>query len=163
VVPARELAALGPWLRDRPQVALRRTPNGVVVAADSGERCLAAIDDVFPDYRAMLAALPTAATRAIVSRDALLTVVEDASDARVHCAIGGGGVRVLTAEREWRLAADVTGPAIAMDFASGTLRAALATAVGPDIMLDISRADMPVVIRSATAGDLTTLAMPVAP
>ncbi|WP_433609246.1 MerR family transcriptional regulator [Prescottella agglutinans] len=163
VVPARDLAALTPWLRDRPQVALRRAPDGVVVAADGDERRLAAIDDGFPDYRAMLSALPAAATRAIVPRDALLAVVEDASDARVHCTIRADGVRVLTAEREWRLNANVTGPAIEMDFASGTLRAALATAVGPDVMLDISRADMPVVIRSATAGDLTTLAMPVAP
>lgn len=163
VVPARELATLTPWLRECREVALRRAPDGVVVAAGGGERRLPAIDDAFPDYRAMLAALPAAATRAIVSRDALLAVTEDAADARVHCAIGAGGVRVLTGEREWRLDADVTGPAIEMCFASGALHAALATAVGPDVMLDLSRPDMPVAIRSATDGDLTTLAMPVAP
>lgn len=163
VVPARELAALTPWLRERREVALRRTPDGVVVAADNGDRRLTSIDDEFPDYRAMLAALPAAATRAIVSRDALLAVTEDASDARVHCVIAAGGVRVLTGDGERRLDADVTGPAVELCFASGALHAALATAVGPDVMLDLSRPDMPVAIRSATDGDLTTLAMPVAP
>jgi hypothetical protein len=32
--------------------------------------------------------------------------------------------------------------------------------VGPEIMLDISAPDQPVVVRSATDGDLTTLVMP---
>ncbi|TLF80842.1 MerR family transcriptional regulator [Nocardia cyriacigeorgica] len=56
--------------------------------------------------------------------------------------------------------ATVTGPDITLAFARSTLRPALTAAVGPDIMLDIAAPDLPVVIRSATDGDLTTLAMP---
>ncbi|WP_430335270.1 MerR family transcriptional regulator [Rhodococcus sp. ACT016] len=163
VVPGRELAALTEWLRAHREIVLRRAPDGVVVAADGDERLCGTLDDAFPDYRAMLADLPAPSTRVIVSRDALLAATEDASDARVHCEIAVDAVKVLAGESERRLDADVSGPAIAMSFASGTLRAALTTAVGPDVMLDISRPDMPLVIRSATDGDLTTLAMPVAP
>ncbi|MBF6083230.1 MerR family transcriptional regulator [Nocardia cyriacigeorgica] len=56
--------------------------------------------------------------------------------------------------------ATVIGTDIALAFARSTLRPALTTAVGPDVMLDIAAPDLPVVIRSATDGDLTTLAMP---
>ncbi|MCL2535827.1 MAG: hypothetical protein FWE39_16840, partial [Nocardiaceae bacterium] len=107
--------------------------------------------------------LPPAVTRVIVSREELLAGTEDAPDTRIHCTIAADIVKVRTGEREWRLSADITGPAVDVCFASGTLRAALTTAVGPDVLLDISRPDMPVVIRSATDGDLTTLTMPVAP
>lgn len=59
-----------------------------------------------------------------------------------------------------RLSATVTGTAIDLTFDPATLRPAILTALGPDIMLDISAPDQPVVVRSATDGDLTTLAMP---
>ncbi|RDI16925.1 MerR-like DNA binding protein [Rhodococcus sp. AG1013] len=164
VVAAAELAALGPWLRGSRDVVLRSGSDRlVVVAAGGDERRCATIDDAFPDYRAMLTALPAASTRVVVSRDALLAAIEDSPDARIRCTIATDTVVVCVGEGETRLTAEVSGPGIEVHFASGTLRAALATAVGPDVMLDLSAADQPVVIRSATDGDLTTLAMPTAP
>lgn len=164
VVAAAELAALGPWLRGCRDVVLRSGSDRlVVVAAGGDERRCATIDDAFPDYRAMLTALPAASTRVVVSRDALLAAIEDSPDARIRCTIATDTVGVCVGEGETRLTAEVSGPGIEVHFASGTLRAALATAVGPDVMLDLSAADQPVVIRSATVGDLTTLAMPTAP
>ncbi|SFK32128.1 MerR family transcriptional regulator [Amycolatopsis sacchari] len=52
---------------------------------------------------------------------------------------------------------------LGVTFDAATLRAAVATAVGPDLLFDVSEPDQPVVIRSATDGDSTTLAMPVRP
>lgn len=46
-------------------------------------------------------------------------------------------------------------------FPFATLYPALAASVGPDVMLQISQPDLPVVVRSADGGDFTTLAMPV--
>ncbi|MGW0634694.1 DNA polymerase III subunit beta family protein [Nocardia salmonicida] len=53
-----------------------------------------------------------------------------------------------------------TGPAMTIHFAVTTLYPAVATAVGPDVMLDLIAPDQPVLIRSADDGDLSTLAMP---
>ncbi|HLS76065.1 MAG TPA: hypothetical protein VK083_04640, partial [Nocardia sp.] len=41
------------------------------------------------------------------------------------------------------------------------LRPAVDSALGPDLMLDLATPDRPVVVRSATDGDLTVLVMPV--
>ncbi|MEU4647091.1 MerR family transcriptional regulator [Nocardia fluminea] len=56
--------------------------------------------------------------------------------------------------------ATATGPAMTIHFAVTTLYPAVATAVGPDVMLDLIAPDQPVLIRSADDGDLSTLAMP---
>jgi len=59
-----------------------------------------------------------------------------------------------------QLTASVAGAAVTVTFDRTTLRPAVCGAVGPDIMLDISGPTDPVLIRSASDGDLTTLAMP---
>ncbi|MFC9471540.1 MerR family transcriptional regulator [Nocardia sp. NPDC056952] len=59
--------------------------------------------------------------------------------------------------------ARATGPAMTIHFAVTTLYPAVATAVGPDVMLDLIAPDQPVLIRSADDGDLSTLAMPCRP
>ncbi|TCJ95454.1 MerR family transcriptional regulator [Nocardia alba] len=56
-----------------------------------------------------------------------------------------------------------TGPAMAIHFAVTTLYPAVATAVGPDVMLDLIAPDQPVLVRSADDGDLSTLVMPCRP
>ncbi|MFI1236151.1 DNA polymerase III subunit beta family protein [Nocardia salmonicida] len=56
--------------------------------------------------------------------------------------------------------ARATGPAMTIHFDVTTLYPAVATAVGPDVMLDLIAPDQPVLIRSADDGDLSTLAMP---
>ncbi|MFD4355203.1 MerR family transcriptional regulator [Nocardia sp. NPDC058518] len=60
-------------------------------------------------------------------------------------------------------AAEITGPAMTVHFAVTTLYPAIAGAVGADVMLDLIAADMPVLIRSADDGGLSTLAMPCKP
>ncbi|MBH0776908.1 DNA polymerase III subunit beta family protein [Nocardia bovistercoris] len=59
-----------------------------------------------------------------------------------------------------RIPAMGSGPRVDLAFAPETLRPAIAAALGPDIMLDIAGPDQPVVVRSATDGDLTSLVMP---
>ncbi|CAM3024786.1 MerR family transcriptional regulator [Prescottella defluvii] len=163
VVPATDLDGLASWLRAHREVEIRYGAGGLVFVADGDDRRCSTLDDPFPDYRAMLAALPAAATRVVVSRDALLAAAEDAPDTRIRCTIGATGLTVRAGERERHLTATVTGHDLEVWFTAGTLHAAVATAVGPEVMLDLSAAHLPAVIRSATDGDLTTLAMPTAP
>lgn len=91
----------------------------------------------FPDYRLMLSALAPPRKRVVEKRADLLDAVETAPGARIHL------------------------DSIGLTFERATLRAAVVTAVGPDLLLEVSTPDQPVVVRSATDGDLTTLAMPV--
>ncbi|MFM1725185.1 MerR family transcriptional regulator [Rhodococcus sp. PAM 2766] len=163
VLPARALAALVPWFAGSADLALERQDDTVVLSVDGEERRCAVLPGSFPDYAAMLAALPPASTRVVVARDELLGVVEGLPAGTIRCVVAPHGIAVGTSAGPERwLDARVTGPGPELFFRRDNLRSALVTAVGPDLMLDISAADMPVVIRSATDGDLTTLAMPTA-
>lgn len=164
VVDADELARAVPWMIDQADIVLSPRAGAVQLASGATEHRCATIEEQFPDYRALLADLAPVRTRVIVGRGELIDAVESGGD--VLCmsidagavTVGGtGGKRSASA---LTIPATVTGPDIALAFARSTLRPALTTAVGPDIMLDIAAPDLPVVIRSATDGDLTTLAMP---
>lgn len=159
VLPARDIGALVPWFARSAELSIERRSDAVVITAAGEERRCTVLPGTFPDYTAMLAALPATRTRVVVAREALLGVVEDASAATVRCVVASSSISV----GDRRLSARVTGRDIELWFGRGNLRSAVATSVGPDLMLDISAADQPVVIRSATDGDLTTLAMPTAP
>lgn len=136
VVTRDEIERALPWLHEHDDVTLSLDPDGFSLCSKEEQYRCRAIEDDFPDYRMMLSALAPVRTRVIERRDALLEAVETAPGDRIH--VGSIG---LTFER-------------------ATLRAAIATAVGPDLLLEVSAPDQPVVVRSATDGDLTTLAMP---
>ncbi|MEV4125600.1 MerR family transcriptional regulator [Nocardia sp. NPDC049707] len=174
VVDAGELGGIGSWLRELDEVSLRAADDGLVLTGDRSERRCSTIDAAFPDYRAMLAGLGAVRTRVVVGRDALLTVLENGAAAQVIFSVDGSEFFV-TCDRHighgspqpqptahLRVPAAITGPDIEFAFSPKTLRPALMSAIGPEIMLDIAAADAPVVVRSATDGDLTTLVMPTA-
>ncbi|WP_410872551.1 MerR family transcriptional regulator [Nocardia sp. A7] len=154
----------------------------------------------FPDYRAMLAALPAVRTRVVLSRAALLYAMEHADSPMVVLQANPTGAVSMIASSSWSehvpaagiaetddsvaqeisvadsaeyrapvsgeapiLRATVTGPTMTIHFAVTTLYPAVATAVGPDVMLDLIAPDQPALIRSADDGDLLTLAMPCRP
>ncbi|MEV0853534.1 MerR family transcriptional regulator [Nocardia fluminea] len=124
----------------------------------------------FPDYRAMLTALAPVRTRVVLSRAALLDAMERAdsptvvlhttSTGTVSAAAGAPCEQLEPAAARHIPQATATGPAMTIHFAVTTLYPAVATAVGPDVMLDLIAPDQPVLIRSADDGDLSTLAMP---
>lgn len=61
------------------------------------------------------------------------------------------------------LSATVAGPPLTLHFDPAILHPAIATAIGPDLLLDLRGPDQPITLRSADRGDLTTLAMPIHP
>ncbi|MFE9787210.1 hypothetical protein ACFYO7_17685 [Nocardia salmonicida] len=219
-VNAGDLRAAASWLRRRHAVAIRpyrdrvefrmATTDSVdrdraerggepttrhAAQPDDTRRCCRRSTHDFPDYRAMLAALAPVRTRVVLTRAALLDVMEhlDSPTVVLHTT-STGTVSVTTStlrtehtpptgavttgdpvaqansaaacEASERGAvrpiphARATGPAMTIHFAVTTLYPAVATAVGPDVMLDLISPDQPVLIRSADDGDLSTLAMP---
>ncbi|MGS2804765.1 DNA polymerase III subunit beta family protein [Nocardia sp. MW-W600-9] len=118
----------------------------------------------FPDYRAMLAALPAVTTRVVLSRTAVLDALEQSGSPTITLHIDPAGeVRTAIDDNPRPLPATVTGPGMTIHFAVTTLYPAVAAAIGPDVMLDLTAPDLPARIRSADDGDQLTLAMPCRP
>lgn len=121
------------------------------------------LTEPFPDYQAMLAALPEATTRVTVPKELLLRALEEGVDEWVVLTVTGGVLGFgSAAERPTKsLDAAVTGADLRIGFQLTNFYPAISTAIGPDVMLDLRGPDQPVTVRSADRGDLTTLAMPV--
>ncbi|MDO3649472.1 MerR family transcriptional regulator [Nocardia mangyaensis] len=155
-------------------------PQDSTISVDESDRrrCHRSTE-VFPDYRAMLAALPPARTRVVLARATFLTALEESGSPvialhltpphTVSLADCFPDRSTLTASAQphtttgRKLSATITGPSITIYFAVTALYPAVATAVGPDVMLDLIAPDLPARIRSADDGDLFTLAMPCRP
>ncbi|WP_416061432.1 MerR family transcriptional regulator [Rhodococcus indonesiensis] len=150
-------------LREHENVGLALDDSGALtLTGANGERhSCPAVEGTFPDYRSMLAALTPPVTRVIVHRDALAGAVRDAAAGTIDLRVRATALTVGHGRHDRVLPADVTGADLDLAFDRDGLGAALDTAVGPEVLLDIASYDRPVVIRSAAAGDLTTLAMPV--
>ncbi|NIH87669.1 MerR family transcriptional regulator [Amycolatopsis granulosa] len=151
VVPARELAALGPWVARHDEVTLA---DGAL-HAHGESRPLTLLDDEFPAYRALLDALPVPDQRVVVDRVALRDALPGSGPAELLLgpdrltaggtalpAIGGGELRI--------------------GFDPAVLGAALEASVGPDVLLEFAGPLQVTRVRSADQGSFTTLVMPVA-
>ncbi|MGM1058309.1 MerR family transcriptional regulator [Saccharothrix sp. Mg75] len=163
-VDADDLRLALPWTRRRHDLRVSARAGRVHLRGDddADARECRALPGPFPDHRLLLASLPEVRTRVLVPRNALLRDLEAQRDHRVRLDVRGSGVVVSSAGTPPAppVAAVVTGPAIAIGFATTTLHPAISTAVGPDVMLDLAGPHDPVVVRSADDGDLTTLVMP---
>ncbi|WP_424809720.1 hypothetical protein [Rhodococcus sp. 27YEA15] len=161
VVDAAELAAALSSVRRDEDIRVSASVAEFRLDGGGVDLRFTALDDVFPDYRSMLGSLRPVSTRAVLSREALLQVLNDAGSTAVRCWFGSGGLTSTIGGDDLLVPATVEGTDVTLTFDPATLRPAVEGAVGPEIMVDISGPDQPVVIRSAGAGDLTTLVMPV--
>jgi hypothetical protein len=91
-------------------------------------------------------------TRVVLQRD---FVPVDGGTLRIEAGPGGFSVDGVP------VPARVTGSQSVVFFDAAVLQAAVASAVGPDLMLDIAAPNQPILVRSAVDGALTTLVMPV--
>ncbi|MFD0364129.1 MerR family transcriptional regulator [Nocardia sp. GCM10030253] len=160
VVDAGDLASIGSWLHAVEEVTVAAAEGVLVLAGGGTELRCRTIDEPFPDYRAMLGGLAPVLTRVVVARDKLLEMIESDDDTIVFSVDEAELIVSRHGGHAGRLPAAVTGPGVELAFAPTTLTPAIRAALGPEIMLDIAAPDLPILIRSATDGDLTTLAMP---
>ncbi|MEU4314837.1 MerR family transcriptional regulator [Nocardia sp. NPDC024068] len=134
-------------------------------SADGTVRTCRTLTEPFPDHRGLLAGLPAAPTHAVVSKHALMGALERQRSRYLRLAVAPDSLALSGTPDEppTRLSALVTGPPIEVFFGFTILHPAVATAIGPDVRLDIGGPKDPMVVRSADNGDLTTLAMPADP
>lgn len=134
-------------------------------AADGVVRPCRTLTDPFPDHRALLASLPAAQTHVVVSKHELMRALEQQRARYLRLTVSPGSLAVsdTAAEPGTRVSALVTGPPTDLVFGFTILHPAVATAIGPDVRLDMGGPRAPMVVRSADNGDLTTLAMPADP
>lgn len=141
----------------------------------------------YPDYRLLLEGLEAVRHRVIVDRAGLRDAVTGRAGT-VSLSVGAGHWEAAdlggpaepdtvrgTARHEAgqvlevagggrepvRMRAVRTGPGLRIGFDPAVLVPALEAGVGPDVLLEITSADRPVVVRSADQGSFTTLVMPV--
>lgn len=181
LLEASELIALAAWATRHPEVTIEAGPDGAKARATDGTdrtgtydksaaRELALSDGQFPSYRDMLSDLAPPQHRVIVDRSALLDSVHTLASGPdgtpgIVLRLGQDKVTVthLDGSDSAALPAVVLGePSLRIGFDPAVLAPALEASVGPDVLLEISSAVLPVLVRSADQGSFTTLVMPIA-
>ncbi|MGW0004030.1 DNA polymerase III subunit beta family protein [Nocardia grenadensis] len=165
-VDGADLSAALPEIRNAHSIDIEAGEHSVRFRSTDGVvRSCRTLAEPFPDHRGLLAALPAAPTHAVVAKHDLLRALEQQRDRylRVRTAAGTFTVSGPGGEPSAELSAWVTGPDSELVFGFTILHPAVATAIGPDVRLDIGGRTDPMVVRSADNGDLTTLAMPADP
>ncbi|MDG4533708.1 MerR family transcriptional regulator [Streptomyces sp. AV19] len=162
-----ELRLAAPGIRRGALVRVEAAPHGIRLrAAGRRDQHCRLLPEEFPDHRSMLASLPDVTTRVTVTKDALLSALEEHPGERVALDVTDRGLAVPSPDEEHsdvHLPATTTGQPLLISFDLTTLYPAVSTAIGPDLLLDLRGPGRPVTIRSADRGDLTTLAMPAGP
>ncbi|MFB7469716.1 MerR family transcriptional regulator [Kitasatospora sp. NPDC056184] len=166
LVRAADLIEFGQWAARVHEVTIQVGPDGARVRSTAESRALVTVDDLFPAYREMLSALAPPEYRVIVDRLALREAVNSRADAaRIALRFADDELVVSLADHSNA----ATLPAVCHEdlsqrigFDPAVLGPALEASVGPDVLLEISAVDRPVVVRSADQGSFTTLIMPVA-
>ncbi|MEV6284284.1 MerR family transcriptional regulator [Kribbella sp. NPDC051770] len=153
LVPAPDLTNLSRWLAAADTVDLQ-AGAALTLTTPTESRSLTAVDAEYPAYQAILEGLEPPVTRVIVDRTSLADHL--GTDETVALSINPQALSIDTTSID----AITTGPALEITFTTRLLAEALATGVGPDVLLEIHAPDRPVVIRSADQGTFTTLVMP---
>jgi DNA polymerase III sliding clamp (beta) subunit (PCNA family) len=165
-VDGADLSAALPEIRGAHSIDIEAGEHSVRFrSTDGAVRICRTLAEPFPDHRGLLAALPAAPTHAVVAKHDLMRALEQQRGRylRVRTAAGTLTVSGTGGEPPTELAARITGPDSELVFGFTILHPAVATAIGPDVRLDIGGRTDPMVVRSADNGDLTTLAMPADP
>ncbi|MET9604374.1 MerR family transcriptional regulator [Streptomyces sp. NPDC006512] len=162
LIEAGALVALGAWAARASEVVLSAGPAGspLSVRHPGGAREVAVTEGSYPAYRDVLAALDAPAHRVVVGRTALLAALEACPDAAA-VPVELGHDRLLVAGNALPAVREESDP-VRLAFDPAVLAAALEAGVGPDALLEVSGAALPVLVRSADQGSFTTLVMPVA-
>ncbi|MER7015824.1 MerR family transcriptional regulator [Saccharopolyspora sp. NPDC000359] len=161
VVGVSELTDLATWALPLAKVDIEVDEHGARLRGGGRSRALPTEDWTFPDYRLVLNDLPAPRTRLITDRTTLRTALQEAPGPVV---LRTEDQRLVVTDRDGGSTSHPavhTGPPLRTAFDPAVLGPALEAGVGPDVLLEVSAADHPVVVRSADQGSFTTLVMPV--
>ncbi|WP_020668796.1 MerR family transcriptional regulator [Amycolatopsis nigrescens] len=153
------LAELGRWAAREARVVIEGDADGLRFRGAADSRDVSTVDAEFPAYREVLAALAAPEHRVVADRLVLRDAVLGSDGTRVVLELSEDELLVAGGKA---LAVLYSGPGLTIAFDPVLLGQALDASVGPDVLLEISGAAQPVVVRSADQGSFTTLVMPVA-
>ncbi|MEV6416134.1 MerR family transcriptional regulator [Kribbella sp. NPDC051718] len=164
LVRASELTALARWVGAAVEVRLETGPGGTALLVDGESRVVSVVDEEFPAYQSILDGLTPPACRVVVDRQQFLALLTGET---VALDIESGKVTVTAVEPVGYARGELLGVlegigsgAAQLGFSASLLAAALSVSVGPDVLLELTAVDRPVVVRSADQGTFTTLVMP---
>lgn len=161
VVDAAVLADATSWALPLAEVGIEADDRGARLHGGGRSFDLPLSGETFPDYKLILDDLPSPQNRIITDRSALCTALLHAPGP-VVLHIDDGQLVISTRHGNTVAQPAVhTGPPLRIAFDPAVLAPALEAGVGPDVLLEISAPDRPVVLRSADQGSFTTLVMPV--
>lgn len=135
-------------LRRTPLTRIEATEHGLWIRlSDRPDRHCRLLPVPFPDYRSMLATLPTVTTRVEVSKALLLRTLEQRSADLIKLHVTEDGVTVQGCRGRSgtgiRLLARMSGTPITLWFEMTTLYPAISTAIGADVLIDLRGAAQP--------------------
>jgi DNA-binding transcriptional MerR regulator len=116
----------------------------------------------FPDYESILLGLP-AGQHCLVGRAALIKAFGRANGSLATLRLVPGEVQVEIRGDIATVPSDWAGPEVEVLLNAGFVAEALAAHVGPDVAIEVVEPLRPVTFRSADAGTLSVLVMPVRP
>ncbi|MBP0457294.1 DNA polymerase III subunit beta family protein [Streptomyces montanisoli] len=163
LVAVPDLEDAASWAKGLVDVTVEMDDRGVRLRGDGAVRELGCVEGTFPDYRTVLDGLPKAGQRIVADRAALRAAILGArADGPVTLSADGRRLTlVLPGSATTTLDAVCLGGAVRVLFDPAVLLPALDAGVGPDVLLELTSPDEPVVVRSADQGSFTTLVMPV--
>ena len=162
VVARAALERIRPSLSGDGQVAVTNHEHEVVVGADPTSGRLPSIPAEFPAYERLFTLDPEAssvvADRAELARLLAATVGND----RLRLTLLSGRLRIeVDGEPAVEMAVVYDGPELAVGLHPAFAHYAVASAVGPEVMIDITEPARPIVFRSATDSSYICLVMPI--
>ncbi|MCQ8771635.1 DNA polymerase III subunit beta family protein [Streptomyces telluris] len=171
LIAAPEMKDVAAWAMRMPDITIEVDRDGARLRSGAHSRTLPTADETvlpFPDYQLVLDNFPMTRHRVITDRAALRTAlaVAECGDAPIILRAGEQQLALTPGDPDpgsdgLTLPAICTGPPLRIAFDPQVLLAAIEAGVGPDVLLEISSPDRPVVVRSADQGSFTTLVMPV--
>lgn len=141
----------------------RSTDADPAIEAETETRTLARVPDLYPSHRAVLSELSPFRSRVIMDRSpAVEAIPSDAGSVRLVVDHDHVEFHVL-GRAPVHVPAVCRGASMTIAFATDVLAAALDSAIGPDILLELIGPDRPALVRSADQGSFTLLIMPQRP
>jgi DNA-binding transcriptional MerR regulator len=158
VVASAALARIGRSLdAARDTVAVQHHDLALTIGADEQAGRLLIVPAEFPPYERLLV-LDASAHSAVVGRDRLAAALEAVSDRDV-CRLGLRPGSVDVDGVDVRAAYD--GPELTVGLHPAFAQYAVASAVGPEVMIEVTEPVRPVVFRSATDSSYICMVMPI--
>lgn len=159
VLALSDAADLADRLDAEDRVEVRLAPDQVVAAGGRWPGRSVA----YPDHRALLAGLEAPTVRAVLAAPDLARATEASGRAEVDMLLGDDVVQVTAGgSSAVRVDARVVGPPATVRLGSALLRRALASVVGTDVVITVSSARRPVVLRSPHQRGFVAAVMPIA-